>query len=224
MTKIGANIKKIRKTKGLSQQAFADLFAISRGNISSYEESRAEPKIETVIKIANYFSITLECLLTKDLSINEILQYNADKLLEEEQHLAHLKLKEVPFISEDILAKVWHKEEVFTQFETFPRLLLPVTSFGRMLGVSFNVNIPHHIDFESYKPSDVLIFQQMHVDNAHLSKERLGMYLTDSRVKLGRFNTVEGKLFLEINKEIVIEVDEYFHFWILTSCYKGNLY
>ena len=38
MSKIGYNIKKLRNVKNLSQQAFADLFNLTRGNISSYEE------------------------------------------------------------------------------------------------------------------------------------------------------------------------------------------
>ena len=75
MTKIGANIKKIRTTKGLSQQAFADLFALTRGNISSYEENRAEPRLETVMQIANHFSIPLNQFVTQNLSIHEILKY-----------------------------------------------------------------------------------------------------------------------------------------------------
>lgn len=40
MSKVGRNIKKIRSVKGLSQQAFAYLFSLTRGNISSYEELR----------------------------------------------------------------------------------------------------------------------------------------------------------------------------------------
>ena len=38
MTKIGENIKKLRQVKNLTQQAFADLFEVSRGNISSYSQ------------------------------------------------------------------------------------------------------------------------------------------------------------------------------------------
>lgn len=72
MSKIGRNIKKIRSVKNLSQSKFADLFKLSRASIGSYEEERAEPKIEKLIEIANYFSIKLEDLLKKELSVNEI--------------------------------------------------------------------------------------------------------------------------------------------------------
>jgi transcriptional regulator with XRE-family HTH domain len=57
MSLFGANIKKIRQVKGLSQKTFADLLDLNRGVISSYEEGRAEPKIETILKVANHFSL-----------------------------------------------------------------------------------------------------------------------------------------------------------------------
>ncbi|ULT27864.1 helix-turn-helix domain-containing protein [Sphingobacterium sp. E70] len=65
MSNVGNNIKKLRKVKGLSQQAFGDVFNLTRGNISSYEEMRAEPKIEIVLKIANYFGIPVQHLIEK---------------------------------------------------------------------------------------------------------------------------------------------------------------
>ena len=76
MSNVGNNIKKLRKVKGMSQQAFGDIFNLTRGNISSYEEMRAEPKIEIVLKIANYFGIPVQHLIEKNLSVNEILNFN----------------------------------------------------------------------------------------------------------------------------------------------------
>jgi transcriptional regulator with XRE-family HTH domain len=76
MSKFGKNIKKIRSVKNLSQQSFADLFGLKRGTLGAYEEGRSEPKIETIIKVTNYFSITVDELLTKDLTVNQLLQFN----------------------------------------------------------------------------------------------------------------------------------------------------
>jgi len=72
MSLIGKNIKKIRTLKKLSQSNFAELFSISRASIGSYEEERAEPKIDKIIEIANYFSIDINILLKKELTVNEI--------------------------------------------------------------------------------------------------------------------------------------------------------
>lgn len=73
MSFFGTNIKKIRQVKGLSQKAFADLFDLNRGVISSYEEGRAEPKIETILKVANHFNLNLDKLLTEILQVNQLV-------------------------------------------------------------------------------------------------------------------------------------------------------
>lgn len=76
MSFFGKNIKKIRGVKGLSQQAFADLFDLKRGTLGAYEEGRSEPRIETIIKIANHFSIQIDTLLTQELTVNQLLRFN----------------------------------------------------------------------------------------------------------------------------------------------------
>lgn len=73
MSFFGTNIKKIRQVKGLSQKAFADLFDLNRGVISAYEEGRAEPKIDTLLKVARHFSLDLDDFLTKPLQVNNLV-------------------------------------------------------------------------------------------------------------------------------------------------------
>ncbi|WP_144282531.1 helix-turn-helix domain-containing protein [Chryseobacterium echinoideorum] len=73
MSFFGTNIKKIRQVKGLSQKAFADLFELNRGVISAYEEGRAEPKIDTLLKVAHYFNLDLSDFLTKPLQVNNLV-------------------------------------------------------------------------------------------------------------------------------------------------------
>jgi len=62
----------------MSQTEFADLFELKRTALGSYEEGRAEAKIDTVIKIADYFQLTLDQLLRKELTINEIFHFRDD--------------------------------------------------------------------------------------------------------------------------------------------------
>jgi len=68
----GINIKIIRQAKGLSQKAFADLFDLNRGVISSYEEGRAEPKIETILKVAALFNLSVDELLTEAVQVHQL--------------------------------------------------------------------------------------------------------------------------------------------------------
>jgi transcriptional regulator with XRE-family HTH domain len=78
-TQIGNNIKKIRGVKNLNQSDFADLFDLKRASIGAYEEGRAEPKIGTILQIANHFGISVDELLTKELSVNDLLRFDIFK-------------------------------------------------------------------------------------------------------------------------------------------------
>jgi len=80
MSYIGKNIRKIRMSKKLTQTEFAELFDLKRTAVGSYEEGRAEPKIDTLIKIADYFKLSLDNLMRKELSINEIFRFRDDLL------------------------------------------------------------------------------------------------------------------------------------------------
>lgn len=76
MSSIGKNIRKIRTVKKLSQAAFAELFSLARPSVGAYEEARAEPKVDTIIQIANYFGISVDSLLKKELTINDLYNFN----------------------------------------------------------------------------------------------------------------------------------------------------
>ncbi len=76
MSIIGKNIKKLRTLKGYNQTGFGELFDVTRASIGSYEEGRADPKMNTIIQISNYFSLSLDDLLTREISINELSRFN----------------------------------------------------------------------------------------------------------------------------------------------------
>lgn len=79
MNRISKNIKKIRVLKNLSQQVMSETIGITRATLASYEEGRAEPKLSVATEIANKFNITLEDLLNKELSVNDLLGYKKYK-------------------------------------------------------------------------------------------------------------------------------------------------
>ncbi|GGB78300.1 hypothetical protein GCM10007424_18010 [Flavobacterium suaedae] len=101
----GKNLKKIRSVHGMSQQEFAELFDLKRATLGAYEEDRSNPKLETIIKIANHFSIGLEQLVTKELTVNQLLRFN-DALTTNPANDTSQKLEGIPYITED-------KKEVF---------------------------------------------------------------------------------------------------------------
>jgi transcriptional regulator with XRE-family HTH domain len=78
MSYFGKNIRKIRIAKKMTQTEFAELFELKRTALGSYEEGRAEPKIDTIIKIADHFNLSLDQLLRKEITINEIFRFPSD--------------------------------------------------------------------------------------------------------------------------------------------------
>jgi len=60
----GDKIKKIRKTKGITQKKLGELAGIAEPTIRKYENGQLNPKKETLQKIASALDISFECLLT----------------------------------------------------------------------------------------------------------------------------------------------------------------
>jgi len=72
MSYVGKNIKRIRSVKQLSQADFAKLFNLARPSVGAYEEGRSEPKIQTLLDIAQKFGLSVDLLLTKELTVNDL--------------------------------------------------------------------------------------------------------------------------------------------------------
>lgn len=66
---LGKKIIEIRKQNKLSQEEFAELFNVSRQTISSWENSKSYPDIDTLVKISNKFEISLDSLLKGDIEL-----------------------------------------------------------------------------------------------------------------------------------------------------------
>lgn len=68
MSLIDQNLKTLRKLRSLSQESLADELSIQRARLASYEEGRAEPPYDLLIKFANYFHVAIDALLRANLS------------------------------------------------------------------------------------------------------------------------------------------------------------
>ena len=68
MVYIFNNIKYLRKLRGVNQEALATEIGVLRTTISNYEKNISTPDYETLIKIANYFDISIDDIITEDLS------------------------------------------------------------------------------------------------------------------------------------------------------------
>ena len=78
------NLKKLRQQKGISQQVLADFIMVSQQSINKYENHNVEPDINTIIKIADYFDVSVDYLIgrTEVKHSAEILGHNDIDVLE----------------------------------------------------------------------------------------------------------------------------------------------
>jgi transcriptional regulator with XRE-family HTH domain len=73
MSFLAGNLKLLRKRKGKTQEEAAAEMGTKRVSINSYENGIAEPTIETLLKISDYYKISLDTILRVDLgSLSEI--------------------------------------------------------------------------------------------------------------------------------------------------------
>ena len=57
-------LRELRKSKGLTQEELAEALYVSRTAISKWEAGRGYPNIESLKQISNYFSVTIDDLLS----------------------------------------------------------------------------------------------------------------------------------------------------------------
>ncbi len=62
---IGKKLKELRKSFGLTQEELATNINISRVNYTRYENGKVRPDYETIIKIADYYDISLDELFDR---------------------------------------------------------------------------------------------------------------------------------------------------------------
>ncbi|RZS98905.1 helix-turn-helix domain-containing protein [Aquimarina brevivitae] len=155
MSFFGKNIKKIRSIKSLSQQAFAELFDLKRGTLGAYEEGRSEPKIETIIKIANYFSIKIDDLLTSELTVNQLLKFKGD-LTTNVDEIKRERFPYIPCITEVTLQDYisnYNKETFINELPTIQLPLNPDKKF-RAYTIS-NLEMTSHD--KGFYPKDIVV-------------------------------------------------------------------
>lgn len=82
-----ANLKKLRTAKGISQQQLADIILVSQQSINKYENHGVEPDIATLIRIADYFDVSLD-YLTGRTDVKETAEkMKLSELSDEEVHI-----------------------------------------------------------------------------------------------------------------------------------------
>lgn len=94
-------IKSLREQNGLSMEQLANQFNSTKSRVSMWENNGTVPRVDILVKLANYFNVTTDYLLGNDDMSNvtpengklNSLQRNLGKLNEEELKTAEGMLK-----------------------------------------------------------------------------------------------------------------------------------
>ena len=60
---LNERLKKLRAEKNVTQQKVADVLGVTVGNVQKFEYGTARPKLDNVIKIADFFDVSLDYLV-----------------------------------------------------------------------------------------------------------------------------------------------------------------
>ncbi len=73
------NLSEIRKQEGVSQKRLAEELNVSAGNLCDWEKGRSEPDIETLIRIADFFDVSLDAIVGREIKDHSDIPANALK-------------------------------------------------------------------------------------------------------------------------------------------------
>ncbi len=63
-------LKKLRKQNHYTLQNIADAIGVSNGTVANYENEKREPNIATLIKLADYFDVSVDYLIGHEKASN----------------------------------------------------------------------------------------------------------------------------------------------------------
>ena len=62
MKELGERLRILRESVKLSQVKMADLLGVKQSSINRYEQGQSAPSLETLVKYADYFDVSITCL------------------------------------------------------------------------------------------------------------------------------------------------------------------
>jgi transcriptional regulator with XRE-family HTH domain len=90
-------LKQLRKSRNLSQEDVAKILNTTVSTISRYETGEREPNLESLCMLADFFNVSLDYLLGREQTVNNIknseIVYYLDRLETLEKEITEIKGK-----------------------------------------------------------------------------------------------------------------------------------
>jgi len=231
MSHIGKNIKKIRASKKLSQAQFAKFFNLARPSVGAYEEGRSEPKIDTIIQIAKKYRLSIDLLLTKELTINELFRFDIFNKNLDRKSIPWLKeIKRPPGIplvriSQQLEYLVKHENKDFLdQLDTIeiPGLKPSNSRAFEMSGheMEYHHNGIHH--------GDLLVAGKIvKIQKSKLSPEKIYITITPQSILVGRLKDSPNSLIFQADdphyEDRTYNLKDLLELWEVIGVYSTQL-
>ena len=213
MSFFGKNIKKIRGVKGMSQQAFAEVFSLKRATLGAYEEGRSEPKIDTVIRVANYFSISIDDMLTKEITVNQLLSFDGGITTDVNQ-VVKSGFASVPFINKLNSSMFIDDFKTSQSYSSLPTILIPIEASSQLLAVTVQ-DLVMVSNEEGLFPDDVVVGESILPEA--LVQGDVVVALVNDALLIRRFENSSEEFSLTADHvnipAIAIPKDTDIHFW-----------
>ncbi len=137
---LGKKIVKIRKDNKMSQEDFAEQFDVTRQTISSWENSKSYPDIETLIRISNKFDISLDILLKEDRNMVEGIDKKVREWKKLKIAVSILVILILVIIACILTSNYLTKEKIKKDNERYKEIInnIKVLGFGKSDGIGFS--------------------------------------------------------------------------------------
>lgn len=165
---LALNLKYLRHKNQISQQQLSEVLQTGRSTLAEYERGKTEPSLETLLAIARYFKVSVDDLLSKNLSHEayeiiknqqiKILAISVDEqkkgnieLVESKAEAGYLESAQDPEYIRDLPKIYFPKlpEGTYRGFEIRGESMLPMTP-GSIVICRYTENLQHVRNNKTY--------------------------------------------------------------------------
>lgn len=124
---IGEKIFKLRKEKGLSQEALAEQLGTTRQAISKWENNQGYPETEKLLQLSNIFEVSIDFLLKEEKTISHT---------DERGYYVSREMANGYIAHEKKIAKYIGLGFMFWALAGIPYVMFPTNTSWRLLGIA----------------------------------------------------------------------------------------
>lgn len=110
-TNLSIRLKLLRKEKGIGQKELAAYLHVSVGTVSNYENGVHSPDVDTLIRIADYYDVSMDCLLGRTACSDKSIVPNP---VQDRSYILKILLQFLYFLSHESNS---HLKDAFQDFE-----------------------------------------------------------------------------------------------------------